>query len=237
MPFTKVGKNKNVSPSGRVFTDKQVKLYYATDGFKNMDEEEMKTEEKNTKPKMKKKDLVEYIKFKKNGGYKKFKKSDLLGEARRNQYDFPRFTNELQGKEVKMLIKYLEKIRQSGLINMFGAHPLLNWTKDDLHRWLYGMSKDIESLEQQKEDLDHDIENEGEDSGIYESELESLEEQIEVIEYLLDNKREVRDILIRGALARISNTDNNHETRNVQRVFEKMAKDAWVMWTSLYSIG
>ena len=34
MPFKKVGRNKNVSPSGRVFTDKQVKLYYATDGFK-----------------------------------------------------------------------------------------------------------------------------------------------------------------------------------------------------------
>jgi hypothetical protein len=34
MPFKKVGKNKNVSPSGRVFTDDQVKLYYATDGFK-----------------------------------------------------------------------------------------------------------------------------------------------------------------------------------------------------------
>ena len=36
MPFKKTGKNRNVSPSGRVFTDKQVKLYYATDGFKNM---------------------------------------------------------------------------------------------------------------------------------------------------------------------------------------------------------
>ena len=34
MPFTKVGKNKNVSPSGREFTDAQVRLYYATDGFK-----------------------------------------------------------------------------------------------------------------------------------------------------------------------------------------------------------
>jgi hypothetical protein len=34
MPFKKVGHNKNVSPSGKVFTDKQVKLYYATDGFK-----------------------------------------------------------------------------------------------------------------------------------------------------------------------------------------------------------
>ncbi len=34
MPFKKVGRNKNVSPSGTVFTDKQVKMYYATDGFK-----------------------------------------------------------------------------------------------------------------------------------------------------------------------------------------------------------
>lgn len=48
MPFKKVGKNKNVSPSGKVFTDKQVKLYYATDGFKDMDEdisEELTSEE------------------------------------------------------------------------------------------------------------------------------------------------------------------------------------------------
>ena len=48
MPFKKVGKNKNVSPSGKVFTDKQVKLYYATDGFKDMDEdisEELDSEE------------------------------------------------------------------------------------------------------------------------------------------------------------------------------------------------
>ncbi len=34
MPFKKVSNNKYVSPSGRVFTQKQVKLYYATDGFK-----------------------------------------------------------------------------------------------------------------------------------------------------------------------------------------------------------
>lgn len=33
MPFKKVGKNKYISPSGKVFTRKQVKLYYATRGF------------------------------------------------------------------------------------------------------------------------------------------------------------------------------------------------------------
>ena len=34
MPFRKVSKNKYVSPSGRKYTAKQVKAYYATDGFK-----------------------------------------------------------------------------------------------------------------------------------------------------------------------------------------------------------
>ena len=232
MPFKKVGKNKNVSPTGRVFTDKQVKLYYATDGFKNMDEEEMKTEEKNTKPKMKKKDLVEYIKFKKDGGYKKFKKSDLIGEGRKDKYDFPRL-REIEKEERKILRNYLEAIRQSGLTNMFGAHPILNWTKDDLNRWLYGMRKDLDSLEAEKEEAEYDDE-------IYKTpygkDLESIEEQIKIIKYLLDNKREVRDILIRGALKRIENTDGNHETRNVQRVFEKMAKEAFLHWSSLLSI-
>jgi hypothetical protein len=33
MPFTKIGPNKYRSPSGRIFTEKQVKMYYATGGF------------------------------------------------------------------------------------------------------------------------------------------------------------------------------------------------------------
>ena len=32
MPFKKIGKNKYKSPSGRVFTKKQVAFYYATGG-------------------------------------------------------------------------------------------------------------------------------------------------------------------------------------------------------------
>lgn len=34
MPFKKVGKNTYKSPSGRKFTAKQVRAYYATKGFK-----------------------------------------------------------------------------------------------------------------------------------------------------------------------------------------------------------
>lgn len=33
MPFTRVGFNNYTSPSGRHFTSKQIKLYYATNGF------------------------------------------------------------------------------------------------------------------------------------------------------------------------------------------------------------
>jgi len=33
MPFKKVGANKYRSPSGKIFSLKQLKLYYATDGF------------------------------------------------------------------------------------------------------------------------------------------------------------------------------------------------------------
>ena len=189
------------------------------------DEEKLEEEKEATNPKMKKKDLVEYIKSKK-----------MVNEQDRDQYDFPRL-NEITGQERRDIMKYFEMLRQSGLTNMFGAHPILNWTKDDLHRWLYGMSNDIESLERKKEDLEHDIENEGEDSGIYESELESLEEQIEIINYLLDNKQQIRDVLIRAALNRIENTNGNHEMDNVQRVFQKMAKEAWRFWVGIQSIN
>lgn len=197
--------------------------------------EEIYEEEKDSAPKMKKKDLLEYIKFKENGGYKKYKKSDLIGEAKKDKYDFPRL-REISAKEKKLLRNYLEAIRQSGLINMFGAYPILNWAKSDLERWLYGQRMDLESLEQRIEDLEYDLEYEGEDSGIYEGEIDNVRETKQIIEYLLDNKRDVRDVLIRAALGRISATDNNHETHNVQRVFEKMAKEAWDHWASLLSI-
>jgi len=66
--------------------------------------------------------------------------------------------------------------------------------------------------------------------------LESLEEQIEIIKYLLEKKQKIRDILIRAALAKIEQSDGNHETSNVQRVFERMAKDAWTMWVKVKSL-
>jgi hypothetical protein len=170
-------------------------------------------------PKMKKGELIEYVNTKKTMNESRGKKLHIVPE--------------LDRREFSVIVGWLEKLRESGLINMFGAYPILNWTKNDLHRWLYGQSMDLESLEQRKEDLEYDIENEGEDRGLYQSELDSLEEKIEIINYLLEKKQAVRDVLIRAALKRIDRTNGDHETKNVQRVFEKLANEAFRMWTSV----
>ena len=184
-----------------------------------------KVKQKNN-PKIKKGELMEYINFKKNGGVRKLTKNDIL----REQYDGieTHIIEEMTGQERRDVVRYLEDIRESGLINMFGAAPILNWTKDDLHRWLYGMSNDIESLESRIESLKD--EDDYEDDNEYE--IDSLEEQLEIINRLLGNKQKIRDILIRAALTRIENGDGNTETRRVQRLFEKLAKESWMMWTT-----
>jgi hypothetical protein len=184
-----------------------------------------KVKQKNN-PKIKKGELMEYINFKKNGGVRKLTKNDIL----REQYDGieNHIIEEMTGQERRDVVRYLEDIRESGLINMFGAAPILNWTKDDLHRWLYGMSNDIESLESRIESLKD--EDDYEDDNEYE--IDSLEEQLEIINRLLGNKQKIRDILIRAALTRIENGDGNTETRRVQRLFEKLAKESWMMWTT-----
>tara|TARA_R100000951_G_scaffold17956_3_gene14314 strand:+ start:119 stop:856 length:738 start_codon:yes stop_codon:yes gene_type:complete len=184
-----------------------------------------KVKQKNN-PKIKKGELMEYINFKKNGGVRKLTKNDIL----REQYDGieAHIIEEMTGQERRDVVRYLEDIRESGLINMFGAAPILNWTKDDLHRWLYGMNNDIESLESRIESLKD--EDDYEDDNEYE--IDSLEEQLEIINRLLGNKQKIRDILIRAALTRIENGDGNTEIRRVQRLFEKLAKESWMMWTT-----
>jgi hypothetical protein len=128
-------------------------------------------------------------------------------------------------------MKYLETIRQSGIINMFGAAPILNWTRDDLHRFLYGESNDPESIERQIEQEEDQYDDEG-----IGSDIQRLEKELQLMNYLLDNKQKIRDILIRASLKRIDDTDGNHETSNVQRVFEKMAKESWSFWVGIQQV-
>ncbi len=165
-------------------------------------------------PKMKKGELIEYVNTKKTMNESRGKKLHIVPE--------------LDRREFSVIVGWLEKLRESGLINMFGAAPILNWTKKDLHRWLYGQSMDLESIEGAIEELEYENED-----GENDSDIDSMREQAEIIEYLLEKKQAVRDVLIRAALKRIDRTNGDHETRNVQRVFEKLANEAFRMWTSV----
>ena len=178
--------------------------------------EKVSEEEKETKnPKMKKGDLVEYINSKK-----------MMGEQRRGNR--PIVVPEISGPDFRIVVQWLEKLRESGVINMFGCSPMLNWTEKDLHRWLYGQKQDPESIEEQIEELEYENED-----GDNDSDIEMLESQLENIKYLLENKQAVRDVLIRTALTRVENTDGNYETKNVQRIFERLAKEVFIMWTEV----
>ncbi len=188
-------------------------------------------QEETINPKMKKSDLLEYIKH--SSVKKKSKKSNI--KEQRDQYDFSSL-REMTGQDRRDIMKYFESIRQSGIINMFGASPILNWTRDDLHRFLYGERNDPESIEQQIEGEEYE-DDEYEDEERSGRSISYLEKKLKLINYLLDNKQKIRDILIGAALKRIDNTDGNHETRNVQRVFEKMAKEAWSFWVGIVSIN
>lgn len=212
-------------------SEKQRKWMWANDPemAQKWEDEEKLEEDGSVTPKMLKKDLVEYIKFKTKGGVKKFKMGELVKEQR-NDYTFPRL-NEVTGQERRDIMKYFEMLRQSGIINMFGSHSILNWTRDDLNRFLYGERNDTESIESEIEEEEYDNED-----GDNDSTISILEDKLEKINYLLDNKRKIRDILIRAALNRIENTDGNHETSNVQRIFEKMAKESWHFWVGIQNI-
>jgi len=182
----------------------------------------LKDKKETINSKMKKGQLMEYINFKRNGGIKKLRKRDIVKEQR----DQPiHIVDEMDNFNKRDVMRYIEYIRESGLINMFGAHPILNWTKKDMERWLYGQNQDIESIEDEIGNLKYE-----EDDN--ESEIDSLEEHLKIINYLLDNKQKIRDILIRTAIKRIEEGDGNMETHNIQRVFQRLAKDSWMMWTT-----
>ena len=69
---------------------------------------------------------------------------------------------KLHHQERRDIMKYFEMLRQSGIINMFGSHPILNWTRDDLHRFLYGERNDPESIEREIEGEEEDDDDDDE---------------------------------------------------------------------------
>jgi len=171
-------------------------------------------------PKMKKKDLVEYINSKSS-----------VNETPDNQGERQYFViREMPATDKVKIFKYFESLKNSGLINMYGASPLLNWTEDDLQRWLYGMKKDPDSL---RDEIEGNDDYDEDDEDYVNSDVTLLEEQLKEIEYLLEHKQEIRDILVRAAMTRIENSGGgDFELSKVQSVFEKMARESFKMWVS-----
>ena len=175
------------------------------------------------------KKLIEYIKSSKKV-VKNTTKKNMIKEQRLEGLEAP---EGFSTRDLRFVLRYIEIIKNSGLINMFGASPILNWTKEDLERWLYGQSMDLHSLEQQKEDLENEIGEDGEYKWVSESELESLERKIQTIEYLLDNKDKIRDILIRIALRKAENS-GNYSDKSIQRYFENAAKETLSVYMKIF---
>lgn len=154
-------------------------------------------------PKMSKKGLINYI--------KESKSKDMIVSEQDNLN--PDRTNRRE------LFTYLEKIRESGIINMFGSPSILTYAKNDLYRFLVGQKKEPEYIESLIDDSDD------------EEKKESLEKELSTINYLLDNKQKIRDILIRTAMNKIEESgSNNYDLDNVQRYFDRAAKDAFKMF-------
>ncbi len=199
-------------------SDRKISKKDATEMCKDVKHIKGKDKKETINPKMKKGDLVEYI-----------KKSKIVNENQNSYYTL----SDMDKSDKAIVVRWLEKLRESGVINMFESYPMLCWTKEDLHRWLHGQGKDPETIESKIEDLEY---YDDEEDYVNDKSLDYLREKLDVINYLLDNKESVRDALIRASLNRIGNTDRNDEISNVQRVFIRMAKEAWKMWTSLMYI-
>jgi hypothetical protein len=146
-------------------------------------------------PRMTKKKLMEYIKTS-----KKVVKNTTKKNMIKEQFQDFEVPEGFSTRDLRFVVRYLETIRRSGLINMYEASSLLNWTKSDLERWLYGQSKDLDSLED--------------------------DDEIEIIEKLIEEKDAVRDALIRTALKKAENSDN-YSDKTIQRYFERAANDAF----------
>jgi hypothetical protein len=172
-------------------------------------------------PRMSKKDLLEYISNNKKEIVINTTKGEITEQRMgRREFSPDEWSDFGEPGVKKPLLQYLEVLRLSGLVNMFESPAILNWTRDDLHRWLYGQRSDVESLEERLENADED-------------EYESIEHQLELINYLLDNKQHIRDVLVRVALKRAEREGVEPDLRTIQRYFQNAATKAFVMFTNV----
>ncbi len=212
--FKKVSKEETDETAAKICTDS---IGYE-ESFKERSKHESIDEKKllslikeKENPRMTKKGLVEYIKStKKKEVIKSTTKTGMVSEAL--QDNLGKHLRYFKGEKgaAKKVMKYLEMIRQSGLKNMHNAYPILNWSPDDLERYLYGKRMDLDSLD-------------------------SDDSQYDVIEYMINHKQEIRDILTRVAL-RKSEDEDDHSMETIQKHFRNAALEAFHIWVGIMSI-
>jgi len=174
-------------------------------------------EEESVNPKMKKGELMEYINTKKQS----------LSEQNFNiPDDF--VVPGLSRSDGGIAFRYLEALRNSGLVNMFGASIFLTYTTDDLERFLYGERSTPNDIDSEIEDLEYEN-----DEGDYDGEIESLEEKKENIKKLLSLQQEVRDVVIRTSINRLELKGKEQSLENVQRTFNIIHKEIFKMWIKM----
>ena len=128
-------------------SEKQRKWMWANDPEMAQEwenEEKLEEEEKETiNPKMRKRDLVEYIKT------SIIKEQNPPRYGGGDPYNFP-FLREITHQERRDIMKYYETLRQSGIVNMFGSSSILNWTRDDLSKDFYTGKEMTQTLLREK---------------------------------------------------------------------------------------
>jgi len=177
-------------------------------------------EEESLNPKMKKGELMEYINTKKLSlKEQRFGDDDGI-------YVVRGITNR---RDAGKVFEYLETLKESGIINMFGSSVFLTYTVDDLERFLYSQRLTPNDIDREIRELEYDN-----DEGGYDSEIESLEEKKENVEKLLSLQQEVRDVLIRTSMKRLNLDRKEQSMENVQRTFDRLHKEFFRMWVALY---
>ena len=119
--------------------------------------------------------------------------------------------------DLVFIMKFLEILRKSGIVNMFGAGP-----------FLYGGKKYIENeIKRFKDNSSFWSNSEDDEDEDYDSEKE------EIYQELIDMADNIKDKMIQGATGSLKNQDDENFIRNLQRKIQKDATEILMVWSDL----
>jgi hypothetical protein len=108
-------------------------------------------------------------------------------------------TKYLRKEDKRSVFNFLMLLRDSGITNMFGATSYMGLSDNEMHRILYGMKKDPESL--------RELASQEED----EEKSEELMDMADLMEKLIEESDNSRNALIRGAMTMCNNMLDDNE--------------------------